>query len=123
MQGVRCLHVIGAEGQVELFITQIVGGRAILEPGQFQLEGFGVIRHKDDGEFRLFVAAHLMKAQRLAVEGQGAVQIADVVVLMDHGEHGRFSPLLFNVYGKVGIGEGIVALRHLRFHTPGGSDR
>ena len=90
------IKVIRAESQMKLAFAKIIFLRMIAQPRQFQFKGFGGVRHIDDGErtVRSIFAAHFMKAKRLAIKGDGCVQIADIVVFMNHGKGHRGSSLM-----------------------------
>ena len=78
--------VIRLEGQVELALAQVVSAGVVAQPGELQLKAAFGIRHIHDdiGAVCGGLAAHLGKAERLCVKGQRALQVAHMVVFVDH---------------------------------------
>ena len=78
--------VIRLESQVELALAQVVSAGVVAQPGELQLKAAFGIRHIHDdiGAVCGGLAAHLGKAQRLFVKGQRALQVAHIVVFVDH---------------------------------------
>ena len=73
MEGVGGFEIVCPEGQMELLLPDVIGIPMILEPGQFQFEGSGVIAHiyDDEGTVLCGIASLLREAQRFFVELQG----------------------------------------------------
>ena len=104
MQGVRRREVVRAEGQMEFALAKVVFLGVVAQPGQLQLK-IGALRLQkgdDEGTVLRRLAAYLVKAQRLAVKRNGGLKIADVVVLVDHGElHGNAPFSGWEILGNV----------------------
>ena len=88
--GVEGGVVLGAEGEVELLVAEVVGFGAVAEPGELEEEVALAVGEVDDLEGAVLgvdVAA-LLEAEGLFVEGKAAVEVEDVEVEVGEARHG-----------------------------------
>ena len=87
--GVEGIVVLGAEGEVEFLVAEVVGFGAVAEPGEFELEIALMVGEVDNLEGAVFgvdVAA-LLEAEGLFIEGKALVEVEDIEVEVDETRH------------------------------------
>jgi hypothetical protein len=80
MLGVRSIVILGGEGEVELFVTEIVGFGAITQPSEFKDEIRAPIGEVDNLEGAIFGDDFTARGEtkRITIEGNAAFEMEDV---------------------------------------------
>ena len=89
----RGVEVVRREGEVVFLLAEVVGLRAVAQPGQLEPEGTAPVAEKDDlvAPVGGVLLAHGLETEGLVVEPQAAFEIEDVEVEVVEGEHERAS--------------------------------
>jgi hypothetical protein len=93
MQGMRGLKIVRTECQMEFFLSEVIFLRMILQPGQLQFKVALRIAYVNNNKrsVRCRFAPCLPQSQCFFIKRQGSVQVAHIVIFMDHSEfHGAF---------------------------------
>ena len=86
--------IVDPQGEMKLVVAQIIGPVPVAQPGQLKAVAGDAVAQKYNGERAVggLLAADFGEAERLPVEGEGAVKVENIDVIVVKTElHGQSS--------------------------------